>query len=49
MAAKALFVSGVVLAALFRCGWLEAADLLVKLRVQTNVPPTFQEGRYESH
>jgi hypothetical protein len=39
MAAKALVVSGVVLAALFRCGWLEAADLLADLRVQTNVPP----------
>jgi hypothetical protein len=38
-ASKTWAVSGIVLAALFRCGWLEAAALVVDLRVQTNVPP----------
>jgi hypothetical protein len=38
-ASKAWVVSGIVFAALFRCCSLEAAALVVDLRVQTNVPP----------
>ena len=36
---KGCAVSGIVLAALFRCVGLEAAALVVDLRVQANVPP----------
>jgi hypothetical protein len=38
-ASKAWVVSGIVLAALFRCSGLEAAALIVDLRVQADVPP----------